>query len=67
MRIRPLLHEVDPYAGFEPLPPVYVGWNLGGDSPLFHELIEQVRPQTVIEVGTWLGGSAVTKAFLGRR
>lgn len=60
MRIRPLLHEVDPYEGFEPWPPVSVGWNLGGDSPLFRELIEQVRPQTVIEVGTWLGGSAVT-------
>jgi len=60
MSVRELLYAVDPYEGFEPMPPVYVGWNLGGDSPLFRELIERVRPQTVIEVGTWLGGSAIT-------
>jgi hypothetical protein len=49
--------------GFDPVPwPDDVsGW--GSDSPAFGELVEQVRPQLIIEVGTWKGGSALT---LGR-
>jgi len=60
--VRELLFEVDPYVGFDPLPPCSIGWNLAGDAPLFRELIERVRPRLIIEVGSWLGGSAVTMA-----
>lgn len=61
-RIRPLLHRVDPYEGFDPAPwpDDTSGW--GSDSPAFRELIESIRPARIIEVGTWKGGSALTMA-----
>ena len=61
-RIRPLLHRQDPYHGFEPTawPDDASGW--GSDSPAFAELVGKCRPQRVIEVGTWKGGSALTIA-----
>jgi len=61
-RIRPLLHRQDPYHGFESAawPDDASGW--GSDSPAFAELIGKCRPQRVIEVGTWKGGSALTIA-----
>ncbi|GAA5483639.1 class I SAM-dependent methyltransferase [Haloferula sargassicola] len=61
-RVRPLLHQVDPYEGFDPTawPDDASGW--GSDSPAFGELIAQVRPRRIIEVGTWKGGSALTMA-----
>lgn len=36
------------------------GW--GSDSPIFKEMIEQVRPRLIVEVGTWKGASALTMA-----
>lgn len=33
------------------------GWN--SRAPIFGELIREVRPATIIEVGTWLGASAI--------
>lgn len=36
------------------------GWN--GQSPVFAELINEVKPSTIIEVGTWKGQSAITMA-----
>lgn len=33
------------------------GWN--SDHPLFQQLIEQISPKTIIEVGTWKGRSAL--------
>lgn len=61
-RIRPLLHRTDPYEGFDPSawPDDASGW--GSDSPAFGELIEELRPKRLIEVGTWKGGSALTLA-----
>lgn len=61
-RVRPLLHRVDPYQGFDPSawPEDTSGW--GSDSPAFGELVEAVRPRRIIEVGTWKGGSALTLA-----
>jgi hypothetical protein len=40
------------------------GWN--SYAPPFRELIEQVRPQVIIEVGTWLGASAIHMAKICR-
>ena len=61
-RIRPLLHRRDPYAGFDfqRFPDDPAGW--GSDSPAFAELVAEVRPHRVVEVGTWKGGSALTIA-----
>ncbi|BAZ15801.1 glycosyl transferase [Calothrix sp. NIES-4071] len=38
------------------------GW--GSNDPLFEQLIDQIKPKTIIEVGTWKGGSAVHMASL---
>lgn len=61
-RVRPLLHKNDPYSGFDPSewPDDASGW--GSDSPAFGELVEEIRPRRIIEVGTWKGGSALTLA-----
>ena len=36
------------------------GWNSYG--AIFQELISEKRPDTIIEVGTWLGASAINMA-----
>lgn len=61
-RIRPRLHRVDPYEGFRPedWPDDSSGW--GSDSAAFGELVEELKPSRLIEVGTWKGGSALTLA-----
>jgi hypothetical protein len=41
-----------------------VGWN--SKMPIFRELIERTRPKTIIEVGTWLGASAIHMAGICR-
>lgn len=46
--------------GFDPLPKKILGWN--GDSLIFKELIDQVKPKTIIEVGSWYGMSTITMA-----
>jgi hypothetical protein len=40
------------------------GWN--SHQPLFRELIEKTRPAVIIEVGTWLGASAIHMAGICR-
>lgn len=40
------------------------GWN--STRPTFRTLIEQTRPKTIIEVGTWLGASAIHMAGICR-
>jgi hypothetical protein len=61
-----LLGGVDPFARFAgkkgagkdtPLPP---GW--GSVHPYFERYIAEVRPALIVEVGTWLGGSAINMA-----
>lgn len=59
-----LLHAQNPYEGF-PLadyPEDLQGW--GSQSPAFAELLAKVKPQRIIEVGTWKGGSAIHMAGL---
>jgi hypothetical protein len=48
------------YENFNPLPLDLQGWN--GNSSIFSEVIDQVNPKTIIEVGTWKGQSAITMA-----
>lgn len=61
-KVRPLLHRVDPYASFDwnAWPDDASGW--GSNSPAFAELVAELRPSRIIEVGTWKGGSALTLA-----
>ena len=56
------IHGGSPYAGFDTSAHQLdlMGW--GQHSPIFDTLIEEVRPTLVIEVGTWLGASAVKMA-----
>jgi cephalosporin hydroxylase len=53
------LHAINPYEGFEASrwPSDLQGWN--SNHPVFEELVAQLRPRLVFEVGTWKGGSAV--------
>jgi hypothetical protein len=46
------------YNNLNLLPPDFSGWN--GNKLIFKELIEKIRPTTIIEVGTWKGQSAIT-------
>jgi len=41
------------------------GWN--STAPTFARVIEEVRPQTIVEVGSWLGASAIHMAKECRR
>jgi hypothetical protein len=61
-KVRPLLHRIDPSESFDPSawPDDAAGW--GSDSPAFGELIEELRPSRILEVGTWKGGSALNLA-----
>jgi hypothetical protein len=55
----------DLYEGIEPSGNRNVaGW--GSRSPVFRDLVESVRPQVVIEVGSWLGASAIHMATVCR-
>jgi predicted O-methyltransferase YrrM len=48
------------YDNFQPLPENIQGWH--GTSALFATLIDDVKPRHIIEVGTWMGQSAITMA-----
>jgi len=47
---------VNPYQGAKVVDHDLQGW--GSDDPMFEQVIEAVRPTTIIEVGSWKGRSA---------
>lgn len=60
-------HTENPYKDF-PLkdwPVDITGWH--SDDPIFERLITEVRPQIVLEVGSWKGASALNMARLLRQ
>ena len=61
-RLRCALHARDPYEGFDAAahPDDLTGW--GSDDPNLARLIEETRPELIVEVGSWKGASAVTMA-----
>ena len=62
-KVRELLFQShNPYIGFEPLPFNAHGW--ASNSPAFVDAIEEIKPELIIEVGTWMGGSSRTMAEL---
>ncbi len=60
--IRSQLHLTDPYEGFvvDPGQIDKQGW--GSSHPIFEQVITQLKPKVVVEVGTWKGASAITMA-----
>jgi SAM-dependent methyltransferase len=48
------------YDNVDLLPEDTQGWN--GDRPVFAELITELKPAHIIEIGTWKGQSAITMA-----
>jgi hypothetical protein len=57
-----IMHELfglNPYEHFDPsaYPLTLQGWH--SDSPIFEEMIDQTQPDIIIEVGSWLGASAI--------
>ena len=60
------IHGSDIYAGFDhtKYPNAPTGW--GSESPAFAELIREIKPSLIIEVGTWKGASAIRMATLLR-
>lgn len=61
------VHTVDPWKDFpsDDYPDYVHGWNSGEE--LFGELIAEIRPALTIEVGTWLGASALHMANLNKQ
>lgn len=64
--IRCRLFSEDPYEGLTAKVEEFDahGWN--GKHPIFAQLIKEVRPNLVVEVGTWKGESAITLANAAR-
>ena len=48
--------------GFNPWPQDLQGWQ--SNCPIFEELIDKVQPKTIVEIGSWKGGSAINMAKL---
>lgn len=53
------IHRVDPYAGFDHTAFKHnvFGWH--GSHPFIQEQVKTLKPSLIIEVGTWLGQSAI--------
>ena len=61
VQLQELLNLPDPYADFVPnKDSIASGWN--GNGPLFGDLVAKTKPKLIIEVGTWLGLSALNMA-----
>ena len=58
MHIRHKIHGTnDPYANLDLLPEDLQGW--ASEASVFLEVIEKIKPKTIIEVGSWKGRSAI--------
>jgi len=58
--IRDILFEKDPYEGFQPRESEVRGWN--SEHPKLGELIREIQPKLIVEIGSWLGASALYMA-----
>ncbi|KAG6393456.1 hypothetical protein SASPL_147698 [Salvia splendens] len=67
-----VFNNTSPWQSFPPLharPLLLKEWTKGWGSqmPVFEHLIEQVRPRTIVEVGTFLGASATHMASIAKK
>lgn len=53
------------YKNFTPLPEKLSGW--GSNDPFFEKILLEVNPNLIVEVGTWLGGSAINMANICKK
>jgi cephalosporin hydroxylase len=64
MSVRERLYgELDPYGKVEATAGNDHGW--ASDTPIFQELIDELKPQLIVEIGSWMGRSARHMARLG--
>ncbi len=60
-RIRNILYSEDPYVDLPfSYPPDLQGW--GSNDPVFLQVISEIKPKLIVEVGTWKGASAIHMA-----
>ncbi len=52
------IYDTNPYIDFDETSIDYDPQGWGSNEPVFEELISEITPQTIIEVGTWKGASA---------
>ena len=52
--------EYDPYLGLQVLHPDTQGW--ASESEVFGDIIKELQPKLIVEVGTWKGASAIHMA-----
>ena len=62
-----LLHEGDVYEGIDPdsYEKILYGWN--DKNEIFDRLVEEIRPRYILEIGSWLGASAIHMGNAVRR
>jgi len=61
MNIRERLYgDHDPYCRTAPIVDPFEPQTWGGRDPIFGDLIDDVEPTRIVEIGTWQGGSAIT-------
>jgi hypothetical protein len=64
-KVRELLFgNINPYEGLDVRPFNSHGW--ASENPAFLQYLEKVKPNLIVEVGTWLGGSARNMANICR-
>jgi hypothetical protein len=61
-----LIHDVDPYEGFDASAYDLDLQDYASSDPRFGELLGHIRPSTIIEVGSWKGASAIHMARIGK-
>lgn len=54
-----LIHDGDVYEGIDPnsYEKILYGWN--DENKIFDRLVEEIRPKYILEIGSWLGSSAI--------
>lgn len=61
-----IFQQNDPYDGFTEYRPLDLqGW--GSLDPMFADLLTQLRPRLIAEIGTWKGASAIHQAEISRK
>lgn len=61
------IYDINPYSSFDEntIPYDPQGW--GSYEPVFEELIDEINPELIIEVGTWKGASANNMADITKK
>ena len=62
-----MIHPISPYEGYDAsaLAPDLQGWN--SVDPIFESVLTQLKPERIVEVGSWKGLSAIHMATLLKR